>query len=325
MRRVLIPNEDVGPALSNPDVTQTTTEEVGTQAEAEALGSEYLPFVDAAYTGAGNPESGQAELDKHVQGWTYQDALSTPENQVFYHDTDSDAVIVAPGTRGISDALATWADIMSEEQSAVAGAAGSVAARFFPGVAAAGTGAYNFAKTFSPSQGADERIDSMHGMIHLVREERGTDANILLLGHSLGGYVTRMTARETGLSSIVYNSAVGKSRVYRGNTSKNVELRIRGDVVSGTPWAKHREWTINRGIRDPLSAHRTEQFARDPAFYLSVRSGEVTLQREGRIKEREYFRPFTRKTVENPSVHRDFVDRTCKPGYRLVDGVCVRF
>ena len=315
MRRVLIPT------TQDPDLTPETTSQINTQDEAEKLGSEYLPFVDSAYT-----ENPQQELDKHVEGWTYQNEISTQENQVYFHDSDSDAIIVAPGTRGLADAAKTWASIMSEEQYMAASTAGSVAARFFPGVAAASSGAYDFAKTFSPSQTPEERIDSMHGMIDLVKQQRGEDANILLMGHSLGGYVARMAARETGLSSLIYNSAVGRGRVYRGNTSKNVELRVRGDIVSATPWVKQREYTLNRGmIRNPLSAHRTEQFANDPAFYERVRNGEVVLQRRNKYVTREYFRPHTDKSVDNPSVHRDFVDRSCKPGFRRVAGVCVKY
>ena len=320
MRRVLIPT------TQDPDVTETTTEDVSTQDEAEILGNQYLPYIDAAYMGANDASTGQQELDKHIEGWTYMSEMSTAENQVFYHDSDSDAIIVAPGTRGVADAAKTWASIMSEEQYAVASTAGSVAARFFPGVAAVSTGAYDFAKTFSPSQTPEERIDSMHGMIDLVKTQRGQDANILLMGHSLGGYVTRMTARESGLSSLIYNSAVGRGRVYRGNTSKNVELRIRGDIVSGTPWFKQREFTVDRGVRNPISAHRTERFAASPDFYMKVRSGEVVLQRTNKYIEREYFRSHTNKTVDNPSIRRDFVDRSCnKPGFRRVAGVCVKY
>jgi len=309
----------------DPDVTETTTEDVSTQDEAESLGNTYLPYVDAAYFGANDASTGQQELDKHIEGWTYQDTLSTPENQVFYHDSDSDAIIVAPGTRGLADAAKTWKDVMSEEQHAVASLAAGTGAKFFPGVAAVSTGAYSFMNAISGTQSAEERIDSMHNAIDLVRRERGADASILLIGHSLGGYIARKTAQETGLSSVIYNSAIGRGRVYRRNTTKNVELRIRGDVVSGTPWAKQREWTINRGLRDPLSAHGTEMFAADPAFYQRVRSGEVVLQRKGTTVEREYFRAFTTKSVVNPSIHRDFVDRTCKAGYRRVGGVCVRY
>jgi len=319
MRRVLIPTTE------NPDLTPETVTETNSQDEAQLLGDSYLPFIDAGYAGAADPSQGQAELEKHIEGWTYQAEISTPESQVFYHDDDSDAIIVAPGTRGVSDAVATWGAIMSEEQYAVASTAGSVAARFFPGVAAASTGAYNFAKTFSPSQTAEERVDSLHGMIDLVKQQRGEDANLLLLGHSLGGYVVRTAARETGLSSIVYNSAVGKHQLYRGNTSKNIELRIANDIVSGTAWEKPREFTFDKGLLNPLSAHRTEQFAVDPEFYKRVRSGEVTLQRRGSYVEREYFRAHTERSAQSPSVFRDFVDRTCKPGYRRVGGVCVRY
>ena len=313
-------------STQDPDVTETTTEDVSTQDEAESLGNTYLPFVDAGYMGANDPSSGQAELNKHIEGWTYQKSMSTPENQVFFRDSDSDAVIVAPGTRGLADAAKTWKDVMSEEQHAVASLAAGTGAKFFPGVAAATTGAYSFINAISGTQSAEERIDSMHNAIDLVKRERGADAAILLIGHSLGGYIARKTAQESGLSSVIYNSAIGRGRVYRRNTTKNVELRIKGDVVSGTPWAKQREWTINRGaMRDPLSAHRTEQFAADPAFYQRVRSGEVVLQRKGTTVEREYFRAFTMKSVDSPSVHRDFVDRTCKAGYRRVGGLCVRY
>ena len=322
MRRVLIPT-----TTENPDITPETTTQINTQDEAESLGNSYLPFIDAAYMGASDPQSGQKELDKHIEGWSYMSEMSTTENQVFFHDSDTDAIIVAPGTRGVADAAKTWASIMSEEQYAVASTAGSVAAKFFPGVAASSTTAYTFAKAMSPSQTAEERIDSMHGMIDLVKRQRGQDANILLMGHSLGGYVARMTARESGLSSVIYNSAVGRGRVYRGNTSKNVELRVRGDIVSGAPWVKQREYTLNRGmIRNPLSAHRTDQFAKDPEFYMKVRSGEVVLQRTNKYIEREYFRSHTNKTVDNPSIRGDFVDRSCnKPGFRRVAGVCVKY
>jgi len=307
-------------STQDPDVTETTTEDVSTQDEAESLGNTYLPFVDAAYMGANDPQAGQAELNKHIEGWTYQKSLSTPENQVFYRDSDSDAIVVAPGTRTLGDVAKNWVGVMSEEQHAVASLAAGTGAKFFPGVAAATTGAYNFMNAISGTQSAEERIDSMHNAIDLVKRERGADAAILLIGHSLGGYIARKTAQESGLSSVIYNSAIGRGRVYRRNTTKNVELRIRGDVVSGTPWAKQREWTLDRGLRDPLSAHRTEQFAADPAFYQRVRGGEVVLQRKGTTIEREYFRAFT-----DPSIHRDFVDRTCKPGYRRVGGVCVRY
>ena len=310
--------------LSNPDVTDTTTEDVQSQNEAAVLADEYLPFIDAGYASASDPNSTQPTLDKFIEGWTYQQALSTKENAVFYHDSDSDVVISAQGTTGPSDAAKTWNEVASEGQSLL----GSVAATFFPGVANATTGAANAWNTFSTTtQSFEERVDSMHAVIDLVRQERGADANVLLIGHSLGGHITRTTAQETGLSSIIYNAAVGKNHIYRKNTAKNVEVRIRNDVVSTTLFQKPREFTLQRGaFKNPISAHRTEQFALDPEFHTRVLNGEVKLQSRGKVKsEQQPFERHTNRRKLNVSVQRDFVDTTCGKGYRHNGKRCVSY
>ena len=318
-RRQIRPVEN-SQEVTNPDVTSTTVSDVDSQPEAEILGDEYLPFVDAAYTGAGGGDA-QQQLERHITGWHHQDGISTPENQVFYHDSDSDVVIVAPGTRNVQDAARTWREISSEEQAMAA----QGAAVYFPGIARAVNTGADIINAFSSTMGPEERIDAMHGMIDLVREERGADANILLMGHSLGGYVARKTAHETGLSSLIYNSAVGRGYAHKNNTSKNVEVRIKHDVVSLTSYEKRREFMVDRGFQDPLSAHMTERFSLDPELYKKVRSGEVRLRRPGEPHYQEPFKPFSDKPRHDPSVTRDFVDRSCPRGYRRVKGTCTRF
>ena len=58
--------------LSNPDVTDTTTEDVQSKNEAAVLADEYLPFIDAGYASASDPNSTQPTLDKFIEGWSWE-------------------------------------------------------------------------------------------------------------------------------------------------------------------------------------------------------------------------------------------------------------
>lgn len=329
MRRSLI---DTNSTVVEPDVTEETVSDAQTQQEAETLADEYLPFVDAGYASVTNRDAAQPLLNRFVEGWTYQKDKSTSENAVFYHESDQDAIVTAQGTTGVGDAAKTWREVSSEGQSLLT----TAAAMFFPGVAAAATVGAAGVNTFSGTQSVDERVASMHAMIDLVQQERGADANILLIGHSLGGAIVRQTMAEhpDEFSSIVYNSAVGKHDLSRNNTSKNIEVRIRHDVVSTSLFEKVREYTIDRGFfRGPLSAHSIEMFSKDPAFYKRVRDGEISLRpRSETIRERdvreESLPDFVRTTMRRKranSVYEDFVSRHCKPGYRFNGRQCAPF
>ena len=300
---------DYDDTLQALDFDESEIEQVDSEQEAESLGDLYAPIAISGYVFESQGyQASQDYLDKFYDDLTVDKELSTRENVVIRNEKGNDTLISVPGTTGVADGISTWVDIMSESQSSLLNLIpGGSASQFTLGVTKEFTGRMTF----------DKRVQTTKDTIDKVNEKYG-ESDILLTGHSLGGAVTRKVALEEDLSSIIYNSAVGKHSIYKNNQRKNVELRIKKDVVSMTVFQKPREYSFDRGysMLKTLKAHDLENFIKDRGRYNDILDGKLRLTKYHPLDQKQFkMSPPTK--YKTPDVFTDFYDRRCPTGFRF--------
>jgi pimeloyl-ACP methyl ester carboxylesterase len=241
-------------------------ESVETNEEADEISDRYAPMVQASYMyEGGGREKTQAFLDKFYTGVTIDDELSSRENLVMRNEGTNDAFVSVPGTTGVGDAVSTWPAIMSGQQAAAVTALTSPVGFVNQLI---GRGAVSAAAALSDRQSFAERVETTRKTLDSIYGKYG-ETDTLLLGHSMGGAVARTVAQQEDLSSIIFNSAVGRSDVSQNNRRRNIEVRIRKDVVSATMHNKKREFSLDRGysVFGSIQAHDLTNFVSDKPRY----------------------------------------------------------
>ena len=304
-------DEQVGETLQEIDFDPSQIEKIDTTPEAEVIGDQYLPIMNAGYMYEPDGyEKTQEYLNKFYDGLTIDRDLSTRENVVIKNDNNSDVYISVPGTTGAGDAVKTWGDIASEGQQTLLNLTTGFAGQLLGRVGLMG------ARQFTDRQTYDERIDTAEDTLDSISQKYG-DTDTLLLGHSLGGAITRKVALNNNLSSIIYNSAVGKNSIYQDNQRKNIELRINKDTVSMTMKNKPREFSFDKGysIFGTIHAHDLTNFILNKDRYNDILDGKLRLGKHHPLdyKKLETTPP---KKYKNPDVFRDFYQRKCPRGFR---------
>jgi len=304
-------DEQVGETLQELDFEPEQIEQVDTTDEAEVLGDQYLPIMTAGYMY--EPEgydATQEYLNKFYDNLTIDRDLSSRENVVIKNNSNTDVYVSTPGTTGVGDAVKTWGDIMSEGQQNLLNLTTGFTGQLLGRVGLFG------ARQFTDRQTYDQRIDSTEDTLDYIAEKYG-NTDTLLLGHSLGGAITRKVALDNNLSSIIYNSAVGKNSIYQDNLKKNIELRINKDIVSMTTTDKPREFSFDKGYSmfGTIQAHDLTNFILNKDRYDNIMSGKLTLQKHHPL---DYSKLETEKPkkYKNPDAFRDFYERKCPRGYR---------
>ena len=303
-------DEEYDDTLEELDFDPSQIEEIDTTPEAEVLGDQYLPIMTAGYMYEGSADATQEYLSKFYDGLTIDRELSSRENVVIKNDNNSDVYVSVAGTTGIGDAVKTWGSIASEGQQTLlnllTGIGGQTVGRI--GLASA--------RQFTDRQTYDERVQTTEDTLDKIADKYG-DTDTLLLGHSLGGAIVRKVALNNNLSSIIYNSAVGKNTLYESNQRKNIELRIKKDTVSMTYADKPREFSLDRGysMLGTIQAHDLTNFVLNKDRYSDILSGRLRL---GRHHPLDYKKLQVEKPAKykNPDAFRDFYDRKCDRGYR---------
>jgi len=249
----------------------------------------------------------QEYLNKFYDNLTIDKDLSSRENVVIKNTKNNDAYISIPGTTGVGDAISTWGDVSSESQSALL--------NLLPGglISKIGLG---IVEPLTGRQTYDQRVQTTENTLDKLLDKYG-ETDTLLLGHSLGGAITRKVALDNNLSSIIYNSAVGKNSIYQDNLKKNIEVRINRDIVSLTMSNKPREFSIDKGysILGTLKAHDLENFILDKNRYYDIVSGRKHLVKHHPLDFTKLKAKLPRK-YKNPDAFRDFYERKCPRGFR---------
>jgi hypothetical protein len=304
-------SDEEGESLQELDFEPEDIEQIDTTDEAQVIGDQYLPIMTAGYMY--EPEGYQATqeyLNKFYDGLTIDRDLSSRENVVIKNDNNSDVYISVPGTTGTGDAVKTWGDIMSEGQQNLLNLTTG-----FTGQLLGRTGLMG-ARQFTDRKTYDERVDTTEDTLDSIAQKYG-DTDTLLLGHSLGGAITRKVALNNNLSSIIYNSAVGKNSIYQDNQRKNIELRINKDIVSMTMQDKPREFSFDKGYSmfGTIQAHDLTNFILNKDRYDNIMSGKLTLQKHHPL---DYSKLVTTppKKYKNPDAFMDFYERKCPRGFR---------
>lgn len=282
-------------------------ESVDTSAQAADISERYAPMEQAAYMFEGSGyENTQAFLNQFYEGVTIDGDLSSRENLVMRNEDTNDAFIAIPGTTGVGDALSTWPQIMSEHQSAVLS---TITSPLGFGSQFLASSAVSVAGRLSGRQSFQQRLESTRQVLDSIYGKYGS-TDTLILGHSLGGAVARQIAQEEDLSSIIYNSAVGRSSISQNNRRRNIEVRINKDIVSASLQTKKREFSIEKGysIFGSIQAHDLTNFVSDKSRYNQLLTGEAPL-----IKHNPFYEPPKRKreAVAKYVINRDFYDDEC--------------
>ena len=315
-------DEQEGETLEELDFDPSQIEQIDTTDEAQVIGDQYLPIMTAGYMY--EPDgyvATQEYLNKFYDGLTIDRDLSSRENVVIKNDNNTDVYVSTPGTTGMGDAVKTWGDIMSEEQQGLLSLTTGFTGQLLGRVGLMG------ARQFTDRQTYDERVDTTEDTLDKITQKYG-DTDTLLLAHSLGGAVTRKVALNNNLSSIIYNSAVGKNSIYQDNQRKNIELRINKDIVSMTMKAKPREFSFDKGysMLGTIQAHDLTNFILNKDRYDNILSGKLKL---GKHHPLDYSKLETipPKKYKNPDAFRDFYERKCPRGFRYNNDkkVCERF
>ena len=300
--------------LQKLDFDPSQIEEVDTTNEASVLGDQYLPIMVAGYMYEGSgAEATQEFLNKFYDGLTIDKDLSSRENVVIRNEGTNDAIVSIPGTTGVGDAVKTWGDVMSEGQQSILNVLTGFGGQMIGRLGLAG------ARQFTDRQTYDQRVQTTENTLDKIADKYG-DTDTLLLGHSLGGSITRKVALDNNLSSIIYNSAVGKNSIYENNQKKNIELRIKKDIVSMTTREKPREFSFDKGysMLGTLQAHDIENFILNKNRYYDIAEGRQILVKHHPLDNKK-FETEKPKKYKEIDVFRDFYDRTCSRGYRYND------
>ena len=308
--------------LEELDFEEEQIEQIDTSDEAKNLGDQYLPIMTAGYMFEGSGyEATQEYLSKFYDGLTLDKELSSRENVVIKNDNNTDVYISTPGTTGVGDAVQTWGDIMSEGQQSLLNLTTGFTGQLI------GRAGLMGARQFTDRESYDERVQSTEDILDKIADKYG-DTDTLLLGHSLGGAITRKVALDNNLSSIIYNSAVGKNSIYQDNQKKNIELRINKDIVSMTMRDKPREFSFDKGYSmfGSIQAHDLTNFILNKDRYNDIVDGKLRLIKHHPLdyKKLELKAPQKHK---NPDAFRDFYERKCPKGFRYNSNkkVCERF
>ena len=297
--------------LEELDFEEEQIEQIDTSDEAKNLGDQYLPIMTAGYMFEGSGyDATQEYLSKFYDGLTLDKELSSRENVVIKNDNNTDVYISTPGTTGVGDAVQTWGDIMSEGQQSLLNLTTGFTGQLI------GRAGLMGARQFTDRESYDERVQSTEDILDKIADKYG-DTDTLLLGHSLGGAITRRVALDNNLSSIIYNSAVGKNSIYQDNQKKNIELRINKDIVSMTMRDKPREFSFDKGYSmfGSIQAHDLTNFILNKDRYDNIMSGKLTLQKHHPL---DYSKLVTMppKKYKNPDAFMDFYERKCPRGFR---------
>ena len=297
--------------LQELDFDPSQIEEIDNTNEAEVLGDQYLPIMQGGYMFESQGyEATQTYLSKFYDGLTLDKDLSSRENLVVKNNNNNDVYVSVPGTTGLGDAVKTWGHIISEDQQSILNMTTGVGGKLFAQAGLMG------ARQFTDRQTYNNRVQTTEDTLDKIAEKYG-DTDTLLMGHSLGGAIVRKVALDNNLSSIIYNSAVGKHRIFKDNLKKNIELRIKKDVVSMSYHAKPREYSIEKGysLFGTLKAHDLTNFIINKDRYDDILTGRKTLVRRHPLdyKNIDMISP---KKYRNPDAYNDFYDRKCPSGSR---------
>ena len=211
------------------------TTNVTEQQDAEKLADSTFKF---AYAGVENfrkgPEAAQKVLDTFYQGYKIDKDLSEGRQQVFVNPTLKNAVINFNGTQNPLDAVKTWSDVMSEEQKKIIQAGSVISSKVLPEAVAAGASAGEFLGTLADLYNVPdfaERVDKGGKLIdEAVRKYPGFTT--LLTGYSLGGAVAKELANKKKMNALLFNSAIGKTKVTDDQKNRIIEFRVNNDIVS---------------------------------------------------------------------------------------------
>jgi len=280
------------------------TTNVTEQQDGEKLADATMKFP---YAGVENfrkgPEAAQKVLDTFYPGYKIDKELSEKRQQVFVNPTLKNSVINFNGTQNPLDAFKTWGDVMSEEQKKIIQAGTVISSKVLPETVAAGASAGEFLGTLSDLYNVpdfSQRVDSGGKLIDAaVKKYPGF--NTLLTGYSLGGAVAKELANKKKMNALLFNSAIGKTKVTDDQKNRIIEFRINNDVVSkrfAEP-VSNKIFTIEksrdepRGILkslerlvidtdrakepvDPMQAHWLQNFAINrEEFYQQLERGPV--------------------------------------------------
>ena len=270
--------------MASLDFDPYQVESVETNDQAEDIADRYAPMLQAAYMyeGSGYQDT-QNFLNQFYEGVSVDDDLSSRENLVMRNEGTNDAFVAVPGTTGVGDAVSTWPAILSEQQG------GLLAALTSPmglGNQLLARGAVAGAAVMSDRQSFSQRLETTRQTLDAIYGKYGA-TDTLLLGHSMGGAVSRQVAQEEDVSSIIYNSAVGRSSVSQNNRRRNIEVRISKDVVSASLRAKKREFSIDKGysVFGSIQAHDLTNFVSDKPRYKQLLTGKADLVRHNPFYE----------------------------------------
>ena len=297
--------------LQKLDFEPEQIEQVDDTDEAQILADQYAPIVISGYIyESSGADATQEYLNKFYDGLTLDRELSSRENIVIRNKDTDDAIVAVTGTTGVGDAVKTWGDVASESQlgllTLLTGATGQMIGR--AGLAGA--------RQFTDRQTYDERVKTTEDTLDKILDKYG-ETDTLLLGHSMGGSVSRKVALDNNLSSIIYNSAVGKNSIYQNNQRKNIELRINKDIVSMTAREKPREFSFEKGYSmfGTLKAHDIENFIINKNRYYDIAEGRQILVKHHALDNKK-FETEKPKKYKEIDVFRDFYERKCARGFR---------
>lgn len=263
-------------AEDNPKVTPDTVSKVKNTKGAKKLADTFLPFLMAAYE-AGDESSPhinkkvQAVINKHTTGWYQLETKSNRNTQVFHNRNYTNIIIVANGTMTTGDMIKCYGDLFSPIQIILYHFLYYLSNQWFPTETSIAQAIYDYMKSKTCEFGSEERVNEFLQVISYMKEKYPT-ANVLLLGHSLGGWIVRRAAYAQNLGnkkvqSIIYNSAVGNTSISQKNEDWNIEVRIKGDLVSTSARSKNREFEFKSVSWFPLRNHLLINFAEDPSLY----------------------------------------------------------
>ena len=299
--------------LTEINFDQTDIENIDTTGQAEKIGDLYAPVIVAGYMfETDGADSVQKYLNKFYDNLTLDRDLSSKENIVVRNKGTNDTLVAVTGTASVGDAIQTWGSVMSEGQQTLLNLATGIGGQLF------GRAGLGIARQFTDRQNYDERVKTTEDTLDKIAEKYG-DTDLLMMGHSLGGAITRQVAHNNNLSSIIYNSAVGKSSLYQDNQKKNIEVRINKDIVSLTNFTKPREFSFEKGYSmfGTLKAHDIENFIINKDRYYDIVEGRTHLVKHHPLDNKyETKKP---NKYKNLDVYRDFYDRRCPKGFRYND------
>lgn len=216
-----------------------TTTNISEQRDAEKLADATMIFPYAGQMSfTSGTDKAEELLQKFYPNYKVDKELSQARQQVYVNPKSKDIVINFNGTQNPLDAYQTWTDVMSKEQSKITKTATAIATTLDPEITGTIAGVKeSFSEMVVPIIKFFDVPDFNQRLVRgqkLIDDagKKYTGFNKMLTGYSLGGAVAKELANKNKLNALLFNSAIGKTKVSSDEKNKIIEFRINNDLVS---------------------------------------------------------------------------------------------